>query len=57
MLPVLGPNTDVVAPDLGTNADVMGLHAADDAGRSDLCLVTGKPEILPVCQADVRHLL
>ena len=48
MLPVIGPDTDVVAPDVGTNADVMGwmLHAAADAGHGDPCLVTGKPEIL-----------
>ncbi len=48
ILPMIGPDTDVVAPDLGTNAEVMGwiLTAADQAGRGDPRLVTGKPEIL-----------
>ena len=48
ILPVLGPDTDVVAPDVGTTPDVMGwmLHAAAQAGHGDRCLVTGKPEIL-----------
>lgn len=48
ILPVIGPDTDVVAPDLGTAAETMGwiLHAAEQAGRGDPRLVTGKPEIL-----------
>lgn len=48
MLPVIGPDTDVLAPDLGTNSAVMGwvLRAATEAGRGDLRLVTGKPPIL-----------
>lgn len=48
ILPVIGADTDVLAPDVGTNAEVMGwmLHAAEQAGRGDQCLVTGKPEIL-----------
>lgn len=48
ILPVIGPDTDVVAPDLGTSAEVMGwiLAAADQAGRGDPRMVTGKPEIL-----------
>ncbi len=48
ILPVIGPDTDVVAPDLGTTAETMGwiLSAASQAGRGDLFLVTGKPEIL-----------
>ena len=48
ILPVIGPEEDVVAPDLGTSAEVMGwiLAAADEAGRGDPRLVTGKPESL-----------
>jgi glutamate dehydrogenase (NAD(P)+) len=48
ILPVIGPDTDVLAPDMGTNAETMGwiLAAADQAGRGDPRLVTGKPEIL-----------
>ena len=48
MLPVIGPDTDVVAPDLGTDARMMGwvLRAAAEAGLDDLRLVTGKPPIL-----------
>jgi glutamate dehydrogenase (NAD(P)+) len=48
ILPVIGADTDVLAPDVGTNADVMGwmLHAAEQAGRGDRCLITGKSEIL-----------
>lgn len=48
ILPVIGPDTDVAAPDLGTDAEVMGwiLSAADQAGRGDPRLVTGKPEII-----------
>ncbi|NOY56146.1 MAG: Glu/Leu/Phe/Val dehydrogenase [Actinobacteria bacterium] len=48
MLPVIGPDTDVLAPDLGTNSTVMGwvLRAATEAGKGDLRLVTGKPVIL-----------
>lgn len=45
MLPVIGPDTDVVAPDVGTNAEVMGwtLHAAADTGHGDPCLVAFTP--------------
>ncbi len=48
MLPVIGPEVDVVAPDLGTDARVMGwvLRAAAEAGLDDPRLVTGKPPIL-----------
>lgn len=48
ILPVIGPDTDVVAPDLGSTAEAMGwiLSAASQAGRGDPRLVTGKPEIL-----------
>ena len=48
ILPVIGPDIDVVAPDVGTGPEVMGwiLAAADEAGRGDPRLVTGKPEIL-----------
>jgi glutamate dehydrogenase (NAD(P)+) len=48
LLPVIGPDIDVVAPDLGTSPQVMGwvLQAAADAGHGDPRLVTGKPEIL-----------
>ncbi|MFV1960800.1 MAG: Glu/Leu/Phe/Val dehydrogenase, partial [Acidimicrobiia bacterium] len=48
MLPVIGANTDVLAPDLGTTSETMGwvLHAAAEAGRNDPRLVTGKPAIL-----------
>jgi glutamate dehydrogenase (NAD(P)+) len=48
MLPVIGANTDVLAPDLGTSSETMGwvLHAAAEAGRNDPRLVTGKPPIL-----------
>ncbi len=47
ILPVIGPDTDVLAPDLGTNAEVMGwiLAAAEQVGRGDPRLVTGKPEV------------
>lgn len=48
ILPVIGPDTDVLAPDLGTGPEVMGwiLSSADQAGRGDPRLVTGKPEVL-----------
>lgn len=48
ILPVIGPETDVPAPDLGTGPEVMGwmLHAAEEAGKGDPSLVTGKPVIL-----------
>lgn len=48
MLPVIGGDTDVVAPDLGTSPETMGwvLHAAAEAGRNDPRLVTGKPEVM-----------
>lgn len=45
MLPIIGADIDVMAPDVGTNAAVMGwvLSAAAEAGRNDPRLVTGKP--------------
>lgn len=48
LLPVIGPEVDVLAPDLGTSEVTMGwiLQAAADAGRPDPRLVTGKPPIL-----------
>lgn len=48
ILPVIGPDTDVLAPDVGTGPEIMGwiLAAADQVGRGDPRLVTGKPETL-----------
>lgn len=48
MLPVIGPDTDVLAPDLGTSSAVMGwvIRAAAEAGSDDPGLVTGKPLVL-----------
>lgn len=48
MLSVIGPETDVLAPDVGTDSEVMGwiLRSAASAGRDDPRLVTGKPEVL-----------
>jgi glutamate dehydrogenase (NAD(P)+) len=48
LLPVIGPEADVLAPDLGTDAQTMTwlLRAAADAGLTDPALVTGKPVLL-----------
>ncbi len=48
VLPVIGSDVDVLAPDLGTDEQTMAwiLRAAADAGRSDPAIVTGKPVLL-----------
>ena len=48
ILPVIGPEVDVLAPDLGTGPTTMGwaLQAAADAGKADPRIVTGKPVVL-----------
>ncbi len=48
ILPNIGSDVDVPAPDIGTNEQTMAwmLHAAGEAGRSDPAIVTGKPVIL-----------
>lgn len=48
VLPLIGPDIDVLAPDLGTGPEVMSwiLATAERAGRGDPRIVTGKPEIL-----------
>ena len=48
ILPNIGGDIDVPAPDIGTNEQTMAwmLHAAGEAGRSDPAIVTGKPVIL-----------
>ncbi len=48
ILPNIGADVDVPAPDIGTNEQTMAwmLHAAAEAGRSDPAIVTGKPVIL-----------
>jgi glutamate dehydrogenase (NAD(P)+) len=48
ILPVIGPEVDVLAPDVGTGPTTMGwaLQAAADAGKADPKTVTGKPAVL-----------
>jgi len=48
ILPVIGPEVDVLAQDVGTGATTMGwaLQAAADAGKADPRIVTGKPVVL-----------
>jgi glutamate dehydrogenase (NAD(P)+) len=48
ILPVIGPEVDVLAPDVGTGPTTMGwiLQAAADAGKADPRIVTGKPVVL-----------
>lgn len=48
ILPIVGAETDVLAPDLGTSSEIMGwiLQAAADAGRPEPAIATGKPLIL-----------
>lgn len=48
VLPVIGSDVDVLAPDLGTDEQTMAwiLRSAADAGRSDPAIVTGKPVLL-----------
>lgn len=48
ILPTIGSDVDVPAPDLGTDEQIMAwmLHAASEAGRSDPAIVTGKPVLL-----------
>ena len=45
MLPVIGADVDVMAPDLGTTTETMRwvLQAASEAGQHNPALVTGKP--------------
>ena len=47
ILPVIGSQVDVVAPDVGTNTQTMGwiIEAAADAGRHDIAIATGKPAV------------
>jgi glutamate dehydrogenase (NAD(P)+) len=48
ILPTIGSDVDVPAPDIGTNEQTMAwmLHAAAEAGHSDPAIVTGKPVLL-----------
>lgn len=48
VLPVIGADVDIPAPDVGTSEQTMAwiLHTARQAGRSDPALVTGKPVLL-----------
>lgn len=48
ILPVIGSDTDVVAPDVGSNSQTMAwiVTAAARAGRPDPSLATGKPTML-----------
>jgi len=48
VLPVIGSDVDVLAPDLGTDEQTMAWiqRSAADAGRSDPAIVTGKPVLL-----------
>jgi len=48
ILPLIGEEIDVLAPDVGTSTETMGwiLQAAADAGRPEPTLVTGKPVVL-----------
>jgi len=48
VLPIIGSDVDVLAPDLGTDEQTMAwiMRAAADAGRSDPAIVTGKPLLL-----------
>lgn len=48
VLPIIGSDVDVPAPDMGTNEQTMAwmLRTAGDAGRPDPALVTGKPVLL-----------
>jgi glutamate dehydrogenase (NAD(P)+) len=48
VLPVIGSDVDVPAPDIGTDEQTMAwmFHAAAEAGRSDPAIVTGKPVLL-----------
>lgn len=48
VLPIIGANVDIPAPDMGTNEQTMAwmLRTAGDAGRADPALVTGKPVLL-----------
>ena len=48
ILPVIGPQMDVPAPDVGTNEQTMAWmqHAAAEAGVGELAIVTGKPVLL-----------
>lgn len=48
VLPIIGSDVDVPAPDVGTDEQTMAwmLHAAAEAGRSDPAIVTGKPVLL-----------
>ena len=48
ILPLIGSDVDVAAPDIGTDEQTMAwmLHTAAEAGRSDPAIVTGKPALL-----------
>ena len=48
ILPFIGTDVDVPAPDVGTDEKTMAwmLHAAFEAGRHDPTIVTGKPVLL-----------
>lgn len=48
ILPVIGSDVDVPAPDVGTGEQTMAwmLRAATEAGRADPAIVTGKPVLL-----------
>ncbi|MCL1601241.1 MAG: Glu/Leu/Phe/Val dehydrogenase [Actinomycetia bacterium] len=48
ILPIIGPEIDVVAPDIGTSSETMGwlIQAAADAGQPNPAIATGKPLIL-----------
>ncbi len=48
ILPTIGPDVDVPAPDIGTDEQTMAwmLHAAAEAGHRDPAIVTGKPVLL-----------
>ncbi len=48
ILPVIGADVDVPAPDVGTDEQTMAwmLRTAAEAGRSDPAIVTGKPVLL-----------
>jgi glutamate dehydrogenase (NAD(P)+) len=48
VLPVIGSDVDIPAPDMGTSEQTMAwiLRTASDAGRTDPSVVTGKPVLL-----------
>jgi len=48
ILPIIGPDIDVVAPDVGTSSETMGwlIQAAMEAGKPNPAIATGKPIVL-----------